>query len=228
MIVKPATSYLDIITAAFAVVLILSNIASVKIITIGPLSFDGGLLLFACTYILGDILTEVYGYARARRLIWIGFAANILMVCVLGVVGLLPADPTWIHQESYTSILGMVPRIVVASFIAYLVGAFTNSYILAKMKIRAHGKHFWKRAISSTVVGQLFDTTIFVCVAFWGVLPGSLLFTVWATNYVFKVLVEVVFLPATYYIVRQLKVREAIDYFDNHTKFSPFVFEEKE
>jgi queuosine precursor transporter len=221
MFSKPKPSYLDLITTAFAVVLILSNIASTKIAAIGSFSFDGGLVLFPLAYIFGDILTEVYGYSRARRVIWIGFGMNLLMVLTFWLVGLLPADPMWGMQESFISILGVVPRIVVASLIAYLVGEFTNSYILAKMKVRMQGKRFWQRAIGSTIIGQGLDTTIFTIVAFWGIFPGSLLWTIWLTNYVAKVLIEVILLPITSRVVKKLKVREATDYFDKKTDFSP-------
>jgi len=217
-------SYLDIITTTFAVVLLLSNIASTKIAAIGSMSFDGGLVLFPLAYIFGDILTEVYGYARARRVIWIGFGMNLLMVLTFWIVGMLPADPTWGLQDSYMNILGIVPRIVLASLIAYLVGEFTNSYILAKMKVKMQGKKFWARAIGSTLVGQGLDTTIFTLVAFLGILPGALLLSIGITNYIVKVLVEVILLPITYRIVNFLKKKEDVDYYDKHTDFSPVKF----
>lgn len=225
MITRHRTSYLDIITAAFAVVLVLSNIASTKIAAIGSWSFDGGLILFPLAYIFGDILTEVYGYARARRVIWIGFAMNLLMVLTFWLVGLLPADPMWGLQESYMNILGVVPRIVVASLIAYLVGEFMNSFVLAKMKVRSKGKQFWQRAIGSTIVGQGLDTTLFVLIAFWGILPGSLIWTIWLTNYVAKVVVEIILLPITSKVVTTLKIREAMDHYDKKTDFSPLKFD---
>ncbi|PIR76749.1 MAG: transporter [Candidatus Magasanikbacteria bacterium CG10_big_fil_rev_8_21_14_0_10_42_10] len=214
-------SYLDFITTTFAVVLLLSNIASTKIAAIGSMSFDAGLILFPLAYIFGDILTEVYGYAQARRVIWIGFGMNLLMVLTFWLVGLLPADPTWGIQDSYMNILGVVPRIVFASLMAYLVGEFSNSYILAKLKVKTHGKKFWFRAIGSTIIGEGLDTTIFTLVAFAGILPGSLLITIGLTNYVVKVLVEIIFLPVTYRIVHFLKKKERIDYYDKHTNFSP-------
>ena len=215
--------YLDLITAAFAVVLILSNIGSSKIAILHGMSFDGGLVLFPLAYIFGDILTEVYGYARTRRVIWIGFAMDIIMVMTFWLVGLLPADPIWGLQESYNAILGVVPRIVLGSLCAYLLGEFINSYVLAKLKVKMVGKKFWFRAIGSTLVGQFFDTTIFLLIAFGGILPWDLIWTIWITNYIFKILLEVVLLPITYRVVNWLKVREAIDYFDNDTNFSPIV-----
>ena len=213
--------YLDIITTSFAVVLILSNIASSKIAALGWLSFDGGTVLFPLAYIFGDVLTEVYGYAKSRRVIWIGFAMNLLMVLVFLVVGKLPADPTWGLQESYNSILGVVWRIVLGSLAAYLVGEFINSYVLAKLKIKTQGKKLWLRAIGSTVIGQFFDTTIFLIIAFAGILPWNLIWKIWIVNYIFKIIIEIILLPATYHIVGWLKRKESEDYYDNNTNFNP-------
>lgn len=215
--------YLDIITAAFAVILLLSNIASTKLSTIGSFTFDAGLILFPLAYIFGDILTEVYGYARARRVIWIGFGANLLMVAIFYIVGVLPPATDWPLQESYMNILGPVPRIVLGSLAAYLVGEFANSYVLAKMKVKAKGKGFGKRAIGSTIVGQALDTTIFLLIAFAGILPWPVIWILWYTNYIFKVLLEVVLLPITSRVVRYIKTEEAVDALDTRTNFSPFA-----
>ena len=222
------SKYIDIITASFVAVLILSNIASTKIAAVGSISFDGGTILFPLAYIFGDILTEVYGFARARRVIWIGFTMNILMVATFWIVGMLPADPMWGLQESYMNILGVVPRIVLGSLAAYLVGEFVNSIILAKMKVKSDGKQFWKRAIGSTVVGQALDTTIFLVIAFAGILPWSLIWVIWYTNYIFKLAVEIVLLPVTYRVVNWLKAKEAIDYFDKETSFTPLKLKTEE
>jgi len=215
--------YLDLITVTFAVILILSNITSTKIATIGWLSFDGGTILFPLAYIFGDILTEVYGYARARRVIWIGFIMNLLMVVTFWVVGKLPADPTWGLQESYNNILGIVWRIVLASLTAYLVGEFSNSYILAKLKIKTKGKFLWLRTIGSTIVGQFLDTTIFLLIAFAGILPWNLIWIIWITNYIFKIIVEIVLLPVTYRAVAYLKKKEEVDAYDENTDFNPIA-----
>lgn len=215
--------YLDIITATFAVILILSNIASAKILSLGWFSFDGGTIIFPLSYIFADILTEVYGYARARRVIWIGFALNLLMVLVFYAVGKLPPAMDWPFQESFMNILGIVPRIVVGSLAAYLIGEFMNSFFLAKLKVKTQGKYFWLRAIGSTMIGQLFDTTIFLLIAFARVLPWDLLLVVWVSNYVFKILTEIILLPATYRVTGYLKKKENEDYFDDDTNFSPFV-----
>ena len=217
------TRYLDIITAIFVTVLLLSNIASTKIAALGKISFDGGTILFPLAYIFGNILTEVYGFARARRVIWIGFAMNVLMVLTFWVVGMLPADAVWGLQDAYDSILGVIPRIVLGSLAAYLIGEFANSIILAIMKVQSGGKKFWMRALGSTIVGQALDTTVFLMIAFAGVLPWDLLGVIWVTNYVFKIAIEIVFLPVTYKIVRWLKTQEVIDYFDEDTNFSPIA-----
>lgn len=217
--------YLDFITAAFATVLVLSNISSAKILSLGWFSFDGGTIIFPLAYIFGDILTEVYGYARARRVIWTGFAMNLLMVAVFWGVGKLPPAMDWPYQESYMNILGVVPRIVAGSLCAYLLGEFLNSFVLAKLKIKTAGKHFWLRAIGSTTVGQFFDTTIFLLIAFAGVLPWNLLLVVWVSNYIFKILTEVVLLPITCRVAGWLKKKEEVDYYDTNTNFNPLKVE---
>lgn len=213
--------YLDIITAFFAVILVLSNISSSKILSLGWFSFDGGTIIFPLSYIFGDILTEVYGYARARKVIWVGFAANLLMVLIFGMVGKLPPALDWPYQESFMNILGVVPRIVLGSLSAFLIGAFLNSYVLAKIKIKTKGKYFGLRALGSTVIGEFFDTTVFLLIAFAGVLPWRLIWVVWVSNYVFKILIEILLLPITYRIVRWLKKKENEDYYDTDTNFNP-------
>ncbi|MFA6427902.1 MAG: queuosine precursor transporter [Candidatus Magasanikbacteria bacterium] len=220
------TRYLDLITTVFAVVLILSNITSTKIVSLTNwLNFDGGTILFPLAYIFGDILTEVYGYARARRVIWIGFLMNVVMVTVFWIVGKLPASAEWGMQSSYDAILGIVPRIVLGSLAAYLIGEFTNSFILAKLKIKTQGKLLWLRALGSTIIGQFLDTTIFLSIAFVGVLPWNLLWTIWLTNYIFKILVEVLLLPITYRVVAILKKKEEMDACDTDTNFNPIKME---
>jgi len=200
--------HLDLITVAFVVILLLSNITSAKIVSLGWLSFDGGTILFPLAYLFGDILTEVYGLARARRVIWIGFGANILMVLAFLIVGLLPADPIWGLQGSYDAILGFVPRIVLGSLVAYLVGEFLNANVLVWIKNKTGEKKFWLRAIGSTIAGQFFDTTIFLLIAFAGILPWSLIGVIWITNYIFKIGIEIILLPITYRIVKYLKKEE--------------------
>ncbi len=214
--------HLDAITALFVSVLLISNVASSKILDLGPFTFDGGTILFPLSYIFGDILTEVYGYSRSRRVIWMGFAASLLMSTVFMFVGALPPAADWPHQEAYDAILGLTPRIVLASMTAYFCGEFVNSFVLAKMKIATGGRFLWTRTIGSTLVGQLVDTVIFVAVAFAGIMPLGLLGTVIVSNFIFKTLVEIVFTPATYAVVGFLKRSENEDYYDRHTDFNPF------
>jgi uncharacterized integral membrane protein (TIGR00697 family) len=215
--------YLSFITVFFVTVLLISNIASSKIVMFGPLTFDGGTLLFPLSYIFDDILTEVYGYARSRSVIWTGFAMILLASVVFMIVGWLPAASDWTGQAAYDQILGLTPRIVAASMTAYFFGQFSNSLILAKMKIATKGRWLWMRTIGSTLVGEGFDTMIFVLIAFWGVLPTELLWTVIISNYIFKVGVEVLFTPVTYAVTAFLKKREHEDYYDNNTDFNPFL-----
>jgi len=214
--------YFDILVGIFVAVLLISNVVAVKIVKVSSFSFAGGTLLFPLAYIFGDIFTEVYGYKRTRRIIWTGFGANILMAIVFIVIGKLPAASGWVNQAAYDAILGWVPRIVLASILAYWVGEFINSFVLAKMKIWTQGKWLWTRTIGSTVFGELLDTIIFVLIAFWGVLPSALIFSVVVSNYILKVGVEIIFTPITYWIVRFLKRKEGIDTYDYKTKFTPF------
>ena len=175
--------YLDIITAFFVTALLVSNVASSKITTVGPFTFDAGTLLFPITYIFGDILTEVYGYRLTRRVIWLGIFCNIIMALTFYAVGLLPSASFWGHQDAYQAILGVTPRIVAASLIAYFLGEFSNSFILAKLKIKTKGRFLWMRTIGSTLIGQLLDTLIFVLVAFWGIISINELAVIVVSNY---------------------------------------------
>ena len=215
--------YLGTISVFFVAVLLISNIASSKIVDLGKLTFDGGTLLFPLSYIFGDILTEVYGYKSSRKVIWLGFFSALMMSIVFMVVGALPADKGWGHQDAYDIILGQTPRIVIASLIAFFSGEFSNSYILAKMKIWTKGKMLWTRTIGSTVVGELVDTLLFVTIAFAGTIPTSLLVAIIISNYIFKTGVEVVFTPITYRVVAFLKKHEREDYYDTDTNFNPFA-----
>ncbi|MDD3066715.1 MAG: queuosine precursor transporter [Candidatus Gracilibacteria bacterium] len=217
--------HLDTITALFVAVLLISNVASTKIVDFGIFSFDGGTLLFPLAYIFGDILTEVYGYARSRRVIWLGFLGSALMAGVLALVNFLPAAADWPYQEAFQTILGQTLRIVAASLTAYFAGEFANSFILAKLKIAMQGKHLWIRTIGSTLIGEGLDTIIFCLIAFYGVFDNSLLLTIVLSNYVFKVGVEILFTPFTYGIVGFLKRAEKEDYYDKKTNFNPFKLE---
>jgi len=219
-----AYKYIDIITALFVAVLLISNIASTKIVKFGFFSFDGGTLLFPLSYIFGDVLTEVYGYKKAKRAIWLGFVSALLLSVVLIIVGWLPPAAGWTNQAAYETILGLTTRIVIASLIAYCAGQFANSYIMAKMKILTTGKALWSRTIASTLAGEFVDTLLFVLIAFWGLLPQALLITVLVSNYIFKIGVEIIFTPLTYKIVNFLKKNEEEDYYDYQTNFNPLSF----
>ena len=214
--------YLGAISVFFVSVLLISNIASVKIVDLKWFVFDAGTLLFPLSYILGDILTEVYGYKRARSVIWLGFSMALLMSVIFFVVGKLPPAADWPNQEAYNAILGLTPRIVCASLIAYFFGQFFNSFILAKMKIWTQGKRLWTRTIGSTLVGELVDSALFILIAFYGVFSKELLVTLIISNYLFKSGVEILFTPITYKVVNFLKKKEGEDYYDTNTNFNPF------
>jgi uncharacterized integral membrane protein (TIGR00697 family) len=222
MVERRAFRYFDLVMALFVAVLLISNVASTKFVVLGPFTFDGGTILFPISYIFGDILTEVYGYSRSRRVIWTGFGCTALAAFIFWLVGALPAAPGWTQQEAYLAILGQTPRIVAASLIAYFAGEFSNSFVLAKMKILTRGRWLWTRTIGSTLVGEGVDTLLFVTVAFAGVVPASLLLTTVLSNYIFKCGVEAVATPLTYQIVRYLKRAEREDYYDIGTDFNPF------
>lgn len=214
--------FLDILIGIFVAIMLISNVISVKIFKVGPLSFDGGTILFPLAYIFGDIFTEVYGYKNSRRIIWTGFFANILMAVSFMIVGRVPAATGWQNQEAYNVILGWVPRIVIASICAYWVGSFANSFVLAKIKILTKGKKLWVRTIGSTIIGELLDTVLFCVIAFYGQLPPKLLLAVIISNYLLKVGIEIFFTPITYKVVKLLKKYEAVDIYDYHTRFTPF------
>ncbi|MDD5103502.1 MAG: queuosine precursor transporter [Candidatus Peribacteraceae bacterium] len=227
--------YFDFVMAAFVAVLLVSNVASsAKIVDAGfsilglRLSFDGGTLLFPLSYIFGDILTEVYGYGRSRRVIWAGFAASLLMSLCLKVIQILPGEEAWLGYAgngAYGAILGSVSSggIMLASLLAYLFGEFSNSYVLAKMKILTEGRWLWMRTIGSTLVGEGLDSVIFITLACaFGVFPWAIALSLIIANYILKVGIEVVFTPVTYRIVAFLKQAEQEDYYDRETGFSPF------
>ncbi|HUX21118.1 MAG TPA: queuosine precursor transporter [Spirochaetia bacterium] len=217
-----AFRWLDFFTAAFVGVLIISNIASTKILDLGLFTFDGGTILFPVAYIFGDVLTEVYGYRRSRRVIWTGFFWLAVAAAIFSIVDSLPAAPGWELQKSFHAILGQTPRIVAASMLAYFSGEFSNSYVLARMKVLTKGRWLWTRTIGSTLVGEAIDTLLFLSVAFLGVLPFPLLLSVFVSNYIFKCGVEVVLTPVTYRIVHFLKRVENEDFYDIGTNFNPF------
>lgn len=228
--------FFDLVMAAFVAVLLISNIASsAKIVDFGislfglRLSFDGGTLLFPLSYIFGDVLTEVYGYARSRRVIWTGFACSALLSLCLFALARMPGDVQWqtyAGDDKFAAILGGVSSggIIIASLAAYFCGEFSNSYVLAKMKIWTEGKWLWTRTIGSTLVGEGVDTAGFIVIAsLFGVFPWSLFWNLVVANYIFKVAIEVLFTPVTYRIVGFLKRAEGEDYYDRETDFNPFA-----
>ena len=215
--------FLGTISVFFVSVLLISNVASAKIVDFGWFTFDGGTLLFPLSYIFGDVLTEVYGYKKAKRVIWLGFFMALLMSLVFIIVGKLPSASGWNNQNAYDLILGLTPRLVIASLVAYSFGEFSNSIILAKMKVWTKGKLLWTRTIGSTVIGEFIDSFIFIVIAFWGILPNSLLITLIISNYLFKTGVEVLFTPVTYRVIHFLKKNEDEDYYDKDTNFNPFL-----
>ncbi len=215
--------YLNAISVFFVSVLLISNIASTKIVDLKFFVFDGGTLLFPLSYIFGDILTEVYGYKKSKQAIWLGFFSALIMALVLIIVGKLPPAVGWNNQDAYNKILGLAPRIVIASLAAYFCGSFLNSFVLAKLKIITKGRWLWIRTIGSTIVGEFADTLIFVLIAFAGILPNSLILTLIFSNYIFKTAIEIIFTPLTYKVVRFLKKREDEDFYDLKTRFNPFL-----
>ncbi|MCW4463331.1 queuosine precursor transporter [Sphingomonas sp. BT-65] len=215
--------YYDYVMAAFCVILVLSNVVgAAKVATLGGLTFGAGILFFPLSYVLGDVLTEIYGYARARRVIWAGFGATIFAAVMCWVIVVMPPAPGWGGQEVYEAAFGQVWRIVGASVIAFWAGEFVNSYVLARMKILTSGRHLWSRTIGSTVFGQGVDSLIFYPLAFLGVWTTGQVITVMLTNWGLKVLWEVLLTPVTYAVVGFLKRREGVDVYDEGTDFTPF------
>jgi queuosine precursor transporter len=221
---KGQFKYFDVLLGLFVAILLISNLASTKILTIWKFTFDGGTILFPLSYIFGDVLTEVYGYQKSRKVIWVGFVSALLMSLVLWIVQLLPPAEGWTNQAAYESIIGFIPRIVIASLIAYFAGEFSNSFLLSKIKIKTNGKHLWVRTIGSTLVGELIDTTIFCTIAFYDVLPKDVFIYVMISNYIFKCSIEIIFTPVTYLIVGFLKKKEHEDHYDVGINYNPFIF----
>jgi uncharacterized integral membrane protein (TIGR00697 family) len=223
--------YYDLVMAAFATILICSNligpakIAQLDLPVLGVVTFGAGVLFFPISYVFGDVLTEVYGYDRARKVIWAGFAGLVFASVMATVVVALPPAPFWNNQPAYEIAFGSTWRIVLASMIAYFCGEFVNSFVLAKMKIMTAGRWLWTRTIGSTIAGEAVDSALFYPLAFYatGIIPNDKLPLVMFAQFVTKVGVEVVFTPVTYRIVNALKRAEQEDYYDRKTNFNPFV-----
>jgi uncharacterized integral membrane protein (TIGR00697 family) len=209
--------------AAFVTVLLCANlIGASKVAQAGPFTFGAGVLFFPLSYVFGDVLTEVYGYARARKVVWAGFGAMAFASFMSAVVLAFPPAPGWPHQEAFATVFGNTPRIVLASLVAYFCGEFANSYVLARLKVRTEGRWLWLRTIGSTIVGEGIDSLIFYPLAFVGVWSNRLVLTVMVTNYLFKVGWEAAITPVTYRVVGFLKRAEREDYYDRDTNFTPF------
>jgi uncharacterized integral membrane protein (TIGR00697 family) len=215
--------YYDVIMVAFVTILLCSNLIGVsKVCTVGGVTFGAGILFFPISYAFGDVLTEVYGYARSRRVVWAGFAALAFASFMSWFVVWLPPATGWPHQQALQTIFGATPRIVLASLVAYFAGEFAHSFILAKMKIATSGRYLWARTIGSTAIGELADSVIFYPLAFLGIWQAKLVIQVMISNYLIKVLWEVFATPLTYKIVAYLKRVENEDYYDVETNFTPF------
>lgn len=220
--INPQKSFLPVIASLFVGVLLLSNILASKMVHLGPFVFDGGTLLFPLSYIFGDVLTEVYGYKDTRKVIWSGLVMLVIMAFNIWFIGLLPADSSWTFQRDYNNILLIVPRIVLASILAYFVGEYINSVVLSALKVKMKGRHLWFRMIGSTVAGQLFDSALFVFIAFLGHYPFGVLVVMFLSNYLFKTVIEALFTPLTYMVISFVKAKEQLDVYDNDVNYNPF------
>jgi hypothetical protein len=210
--------------AAFLTCLLVSNIIAGKLMQIAGIVFPSAVILFPITYILGDVFTEVYGFRKARSVIWIGFGANLLMSAIFLCAIALPYPAFFKAQDAYATVLGMTPRIVVASLIAYWAGEFANSITLSALKKLTRGRFLWTRTIGSTIIGQGLDTVIFIAISFVGTVPAGVLFQLMAAQYLFKVAYEVVLTPVTYLVVARIKRAEGVDTFDRGVAYNPFAF----
>lgn len=206
----------------FTTCLLLANLLAVKVISIGPWTAPAGIIVFPVSYIINDLITEVYGYRKARLIIWIGFLMNFLMVAFIAIAIHLKSAPFWNEQDAFSKILGTTPRIVVASLIAYLTGSFTNAFIMSKMKMKSKGKNFSLRAIISTLAGEGLDSLLFILITFAGIFDFRFLFIMIISQAILKTLYEIIILPVTYYVVKYVKRIENINTIDEHISYNPF------
>ncbi len=223
---KHHSTWFVVVVAVFITCLLIANVISVKLVTIFGLVVPAGVIIFPLSYICGDVLTEVYGFRRTRQVIWLGFGCNVLAVIAIAIAQTLPAASFWDAQAAYERILGFTTRLLVASFCAYLVGEFANALVLARLKVRTAGRMLWARTIGSTIIGQGFDSLIFVTVAFWGIIPPAAILSAIVTQWLFKVAYEVLVTPLTYVVVNFLKRRENLDVFDQNLSFNPLALAE--
>jgi queuosine precursor transporter len=217
------SGFFVIIVAVFITCLITANVIAVKLVDVFGMVMPAGVLVFPLSYIAGDVLTEVYGYRQARRVIWLGFLCNAIAVCAIVLGQSLPAASFWDGQSDYERILGQTPRLLMASFLAYLLGEFANSFVLAKLKIATAGRWLWMRTIGSTVIGEGLDSIVFILIAFSGTIPTGALAGAVMTQWLAKTGYEVIATPVTYLVVRFLKKQEQVDVFDHETRFNPLL-----
>ena len=220
------SSWFVVVVAVFVTSLITANITSVKLIGVWGLVLPAGIVIFPVSYITGDILTEVYGYTQARKVIWLGFLCNLLTVVVVWLGQVIPPASFWDGQTAYERILGYAPRLLAASFLAYLAGEFFNAYVMARMKIATKGRWLWTRTITSTLIGQGVDSLVFITIAFAGVMPFKALALAIVTQWLVKSAYEAAATPLTYKVVRFLKQVEKLDIYDHHTRFNPLLIRE--
>jgi uncharacterized integral membrane protein (TIGR00697 family) len=218
---QPLSAWFVVVTALFVTSLITANIIAVKLVGIAGLVFPAAVVIFPVSYIFGDVLTEVYGFRRARQVIWLGFACNLLAVIAIYLGGRLPPAAFWTGQEAYQQILGFTPRLLVASFSAYIIGQFVNSIVLARLKIATQGRWLWTRTIGSTLVGEGLDSLVFISIAFVGTIPSSGMLAAILTQWLLKSAYEILITPLTYLAVNFLKRAEGLDVFDRDTRFNP-------
>lgn len=221
---RPRYKYLDALTTAFVVILLVSNLVAQKICLIGPFAISGAILLFPITYIFGDIFTEVYGFAASRRAIWLGFFGTALLYIIAAAVIELPAASGWTNQQAFKAVFGFIPRILAASLVSYWFGEFANSYTMARLKLLTNGRKLWTRTIGSTVVGQAVDTVLVITLTFAGTAPLHTILNLIGTSYALKVAYEVIATPLTYLVIHWLKSSEGVDTFDRDENFNPFSF----
>jgi len=215
-----------IVVAVFITSLMTANIIAVKLVSVFGLVMPAGVIVFPLSYIFGDVLTEVYGYAQARRVIWLGFFCNLILVIAVWIGQVLPAASFWDGQAAYERILGYTPRLLAASFLAYLIGEFANSFVLARLKVATEGRWLWMRTIGSTLVGQGLDSLVFIFLAFWGMIPVAGMVSAVVTQWLVKSAYEALATPVTYWVVGTLKRKEGVDVYDRDTHFSPFLVRE--
>ncbi len=208
---------------AYITCLLLSNLIAGKMMALGNVTLPAAVILFPVTYILADVFTEVYGYKNMRTVIWMGFACSFFAVIIYMITIALPHPGFWGNQDAYAVVLGTTPRVFLASLIGYLFGEFSNAMILSKLKVKMEGKSLWVRTIGSTIIGEAFDTVIFIFISFWGTMENSVLLQMMLYQYLFKVCYEAVFTPLTYLVVNKLKAAEGVDVFDSDVNYNPFA-----